>query len=334
MRYVVTGATGFLGANLVRKLVDDGHEVLALIRKANPLVDGLPIELSTASITSTTPEDLDRLQEVLVGYDGIFHVAGIFDPSPGGAQRMHDVHVGATKNICVAAKGAGVRRVVLCSSSITVGFGAYDAPGDEDTPYNADEMYGTKGALRAYHDTKLESERIVLNHPGVEGVVVNPDFILGPWDVKPTSGQLIVTMAQRWVPFYPAGGKCFQSAHDCAVGHVLAMDKGRAGRRYLLGSHNHSYREFMHMVAEVVGRRPPAFKLPPVVAAAAGVAGRIGQRIDAHRFAGLDPHVLKSMSAFRYRRDDRARTELGLEPEPIQFGIERAYRWFIDRDYC
>ena len=334
MRYVVTGATGFLGANLVRKLVDEGHEVVALIRKANELVDGLPIELSTVPITGTSGADLDRLQEVLVGCDGVFHVAGIFDPSPGGAQRMHDVHVVATENICAAAKRAGVRRVVLCSSSITVGFGTIDSPGDEDTPYDANSMYGKKGALRAYHDTKLASERTVLSHPDIEGVVVNPDFILGPWDVKPTSGQLIVTMAQRWIPFYPAGGKCFQSANDCATGHLLAMEKGRAGRRYLLGSHNHSYREFMNMVAKVVGRRPPALKLPPAVAAAAGVAGRIGQRVDPHRFAGLDPHVLKSMSAFRYRRDDRAQNELGLKPEPIQLGIERAYQWFLERDYC
>ena len=334
MRYIVTGATGFLGANLVRKLLDEDHEVLALIRKPNDLVDGLPIDLSTVPITGKSPEDADRLRESVAGFDGIFHVAGIFDPSPGGAERMRDVHVLATQNICDAARQAGVPRIVLCSSSITVGFGSLEAPGDEDTPYDADRMYGKAGALRAYHDTKLASEQIVLAQQEVEGVVVNPDFILGPWDVKPTSGQLIVTMAQRWVPFYPAGGKCFQSASDCAYGHLLAMEKGRPGRRYLLGSHNHSYREFMNMVAEVVGRRPPSVKLPPAVASMAGVAGRIGQRIDAHRFAGLDPHVLRSMSALRYRSDLRARTELGLEPEPIQNGIETAYRWFCERGYC
>ena len=247
---------------------------------------------------------------------------------------MHEVHVQATENICDAAKQAGVPRVVLCSSSITVGFGTLESPGDEDTPYDVDRMYGKVGALRAYHDTKLQSEKIVLAQKEIEGVVVNPDFILGPWDVKPTSGQLIVTMAQRWVPFYPSGGKCFQSASDCAQGHLLAMQKGQPGRRYLLGSHNHSYREFMNMVAQVVGRRPPSLKLPPALATVAGVAGRIGQRVDAHRFAGLDPHVLRSMSAQRYRSDLRARHELGLEPEPIQEGIEAAYKWFCERGYC
>jgi len=334
MRYAVTGATGFLGANLVRTLLRENHEVLALIRTPNELVDGLPIQLSTVPLLGDDSAQREALENLLVGCDGIFHVAGIFDPSPGGTQRMHDVHVKATENLCAAAVGAGVPRIVLCSSSITVGFGSLEAPGNEETPYDPDKVYGQTGALRAYHDTKLEAERLLLSQTDVEGVVVNPDFILGPWDVKPTSGQLIVTMAQRWVPFYPTGGKCFQSAGDCARGHLLAMQKGQPGRRYLLGSHNLSYREFMGMVADVVQRRPPAWRLPKTIASAAGLVGQVGQRLDAHRFAGLDPHVLKSMTTLRYRTDERARLELGLTPEPIQEGIEAAYAWFCDRGYC
>jgi dihydroflavonol-4-reductase len=334
MRYAVTGATGFLGANLVRRLLGEGHDVLALIRRENTLVEGLPIELSTVPLVGEGDEHLSALSSVLKGCDGIFHVAGIFDPSPGGDERMVSVHVDATDRLCQAALRSDVARVVLCSSSITVGFGSRDAPGDEDTPYDADQMYGGSGALRAYHDTKLASEQIILNQTDVEGVVVNPDFILGPWDVKPTSGQLIVTMARRWVPFYPSGGKCFQSASDCANGHLLAMEKGTPGRRYLLGSHNHSYREFMGMVAEVVGRRPPAWALPSAVTTAAGLAGRVGQRIDSHRFAGLDPHVLRSMSTERYRSDHRARTELGLVPSPLKGAITAAHEWFSERGYC
>ena len=333
MRYVVTGATGFLGANLVRCLLSEGHEIVAIVRKTNALVDDLPIDIRTVPLVGEG-DVVGALAQVIEGCDGVFHVAGLFDPGPGGAERMHDVHVRATDSLCKAAVQVGVERFVLCSSSITVGFGEITDPGDEDTPYEPDAIYGRAGALRAYHDTKLESEQIVLGQDAIEGVVVNPDFILGPWDVKPTSGQLIVTMAQRWVPFYPSGGKCFQSAHDCARGHLLAMQKGQAGRRYLLGSHNHSYQDFMGMVAEVVGRRPPTWKLPPVVGTLAGLVGRAGRRVDAHRFAGLDPHVLKSMSAHRYRSDRRAREELGLQPQPIQAAIQDAYAWFCERGYC
>ena len=261
-------------------------------------------------------------------------MAGIFDPSPGGEQRMRSVHVEATDALCRAAGRAGVPRMVLCSSSITVGFGSRSTPGDEDTPLDVTATYGKRGALRAYHDTKLEAEDRVLNAEELEGVTVNPDFIIGPWDVKPTSGQLILSMARGYVPFYPQGGKGFQTAADCARGHVLAMERGQPGRRYLLGSHNLSYREFMQKVAHVVNKSPPRFPLPNWVTACAGVAGRVGSRFDAHRFAGLDSNVLRSMQSDRYRTDSRAREELGLKPTAIDAGIEAAYSWFIERGYC
>jgi len=331
MRYAVTGATGFLGANLIRHLIDAGHEVLALIRKPNALIADLSIQTETTPIDGSAP---DLLAEVLSGCDGVFHLAGIFDPSPGGADRMHAVHVDATEALCTSAAAAGVPRLVLCSSSITVGFGSLSAPGNEDTPLDPSTAYGVSGALRAYHDTKLAAERLVAEARDIQGITVNPDFIIGPWDVKPTSGQLLLSMARGRMPVYPKGGKCFQNASDCARGHLLAMEKGQHGRRYLLGSHNLSYLEFMEKIADVVGCRAPRWPLPQWVTASAGLAGRIGSRLDAHRFAGLDRHVLQAMQSERYRDDTRARLELGLEPTPIEDGIAAAYSWFRDRGYC
>ena len=171
MKYVVTGATGFLGANLVRSLLDAGHSVQCLIRKPNICIQGLDVELSTTPIYSDEPGHIDALAAELRGADGIFHVAGIFDPSPGGEARMRTVHVDATASLLAAAERANVGRMVLCSSSITVGYGTMDAPGNEDTLPDADGMYGTKGALRAYHDTKADAEALVAGHPGVEGVI-------------------------------------------------------------------------------------------------------------------------------------------------------------------
>ena len=334
MRYAITGSTGFLGANVCRTLLDAGHDVVALIRKPNRLLDGLDLELSKVPIVDSEDGTIDELVGVLDGCDGLFHVAGVFDPSPGGEERMRAIHVTATQRLADAAAAAGVKRMVLCSSSITVGFGSLDQPGDEDTPLDPSRTYGVKGALRAYHDTKLEAERLVAGRTDIEGVIVNPDFILGAHDVKPTSGQLVVALARRWVPVYPKGGKCFQTASDCGRGHLLAMESGRPGRRYLLGSHNLSYQDFMGRVAAVVGRRPPKAAVPGWLTSGAGFVGRLGSRIDAHRFAGLDPHVLRSMQTERYRTDGRARSELGLDPEPIELGIEAAYRWFSDNGYC
>jgi dihydroflavonol-4-reductase len=334
MRYAVTGGTGFLGANLIRGLLAAGHEVVALIRKPNALIEGLDLDVHSVALHSEDTGHLDALARPLRGCDGLFHLAGIFDPSPGGEARMRAVHVAATRALCAAAERAGVPRIVLCSSSITVGYGSMDAPGDEETPLDVNASYGRSGALRAYHDTKLEAERIVAEAPGIAGVIVNPDFIIGPHDVKPTSGQLVVSMARRHIPFYPKGGKCFQTAADCAQGHILAMERGRPGRRYLLGSHNLSYRSFMTKIAKIVGRAPPRFALPGVVTAGAGLVGRVGSVFDAHRFAGLNGHVLHAMQSERYRSDDRAQNELGLRPGPIEPGIAAAFQWFSDRGYC
>lgn len=334
MKYAVTGATGFLGANLVRSLLGAGHSVQCFIRKPNICIEGLNVQLSTTPIHSKDSGHIEALAKELRDVDGIFHVAGIFDPSPGGEERMRTVHVDATASLLAAAERAKVPRMVLCSSSITVGYGTIESPGDEDSLPDADGMYGTRGALRAYHDTKADAEALVSSHEGVEGVIVNPDFILGPWDVKPTSGQMIVTMAKKPIPFYPRGGKCFQSAADCADGHILAMEKGQRGRRYLLGSHNRSYKDFMGIIAKVVGARAPRLAMPNAAIWAAGLAGRVGSRLDAHRFAGLDMNVLRSMQQCRYRTDKRARNELGLKPGTLDVAVESAYRWFCDNGYC
>lgn len=328
MKVFVTGGTGFIGANLVRQLLARGDEVVALVRKPNLCLEGLPIQLVQGDITDT-----EALAPLMEGCEGIYHVAGLFDASPGGIARMREIHVYGTRALLRAAEKTGVKRIVVCSSSVTVGFGPRDAPGDEDTPLDAARIYGRKGALRAYHDTKLQSERMAVGWGGVEAVVVNPDYILGAWDVKPTSGQLIVTMAGTPVPVYPRGGKCFQDADDCAIGHILAMEKGVPGRRYLLGNENLSYQEFMTLVAEVVGRRPPWLAVPDV---ALGLAGAVGERLlalDPHRFAGLDPNVLRSMREERYRSGRRAAEELGVPRTPIRESIEKAYRWFKDKGY-
>ncbi len=312
MRVLMTGATGFIGANLVRHLLARGDEVVCLIRKKRMAIEGLDIETATVPLIDDK-EHVEQLAKVLDGVDGIYHVAGIFDPSPGGTARMRDVHIYGTRALLRAAEKAKVPRLVLCSSSVTVGFGTKDAPGDEDSPMDPTAIYGAAGALRSYYDTKLQSEEMVANWPGVDGITVNPDFIIGAWDVKPTSGQSIVTMATSKVPvpFFPKGGKCFQDADDCALGHIYAMEKGVNGRRYLLGNENLSYKEFMGLVADVVGKPAPRIPLPN---AALGLAGRVGavlQKQDPHRFAGLDPNVLRSMQQQRYRSQFQWRRRKG-----------------------
>ncbi|MCK6516230.1 NAD-dependent epimerase/dehydratase family protein [Myxococcota bacterium] len=328
MKVVVTGGTGFIGANVVRLLLKRGDEVTCLVRSSSPglCLEGLPVTLNNTKLT-----DAEGLRRVLHGADEVYHLAGVFDPSPQGAALMAEVHVKATAALGEAALAAGVGRFVVCSSSITVGFGDRENPGDEDTPIaDLDAVYGKTGPLRAYHDTKAEAEALAvqLAGRGLGAVIVNPDYIIGPWDIKPTSGALIVTMAKGWLPVYPRGGKCFQSAEDCALGHLLAAKHGQPGRRYLLGAHNLSYREFMGVVAEVLGVRPPVLPMPRRLGELAGLVGALGSRYDAHRFAGLDRYVLRAMAQTRYRSGRRAEDELGVPVSPIRDAVEAAVAWF------
>ncbi len=324
-RYLLTGATGFVGANVLRHLVAAGHEVTCVVRKPNLCVEGVQATLVSAPLT-----DVDAMARAMDGHDGVLHVAGIFDPGPGGEATMRALHVDATVALLAAAAKAAVPRFLTCSSSCTVGFGPLSAPGDEDTPVDADAIYGKRGALRAYYETKLESERVTAE---AGGVVVCPDYVLGAWDVKPTSGQLLLAIARGFVPLYPGGGKCFVDADDCAVGHLRAIEVGQPGRRYLLGNWNLSYRDFMATCARAAGKRPPVVRTPRLALEAAGLAGAVLARFDEHRFAGLERHVLRAMAQARYRTGERSWRELGVPRTPVDVTVDKTLRWFRDHGY-
>lgn len=332
-KVLVTGGTGFIGANVVRLLVARGDRVTCTVRASSP---GLGLAGLQVKRVRLDLGDRHAVEKALRGIDEVYHLAGVFDPSPEGADLMHRVHVDVAQTLCDASLTVGVRRLLYCSSSVTVGFGPRDAPGDEDTPLpDLDDFYGRGTALRGYHDSKLAGEQLVASYVprGLETVTVNPDYVIGPWDIKPTSGALIVAMAKRWIPFHPAGGKCFIDGVDCAQGHLLAMEKGTAGRRYLLGSHNLSYAEFMGIVAKVVGRRPPLGPIPDKANRVLGRVGRVLNRVDTHRFAGLDPMVLRSMAEQRYRTGQRSWDELGVPRRSIEHAVQSAYEWFVKQRY-
>ena len=333
MKVVVTGGTGFLGANLVRKLLVRGDEVHCIVRKPNICLQGLDVVIHQQPLGEDRAS-IERLARIMDGAEIVYHLAGIFDPSPGGVDRMINLHVLATRGLLRASEKAGVRRFLYCSSSITVGYGERDDLGNEDTYFNPAMAYGESGALIGYYRSKKQGEELVLGWRNIETVVVNPDYIIGPWDIKPTSGQLIVAMARGRLPLYPKGGKCFMTASDCIDGHIAAALTGRAGERYLLGGENLSYSEFLGIVSKVVGKRPPRFAAPNIAFKMTGWLGEKLAKVDAHRFAGLDANVLRAMQENRFRSADKMRDELGIHPEPISNGVERAFKWFVEHDYC
>ena len=334
-KYVITGATGFLGANLVRLLLEEGHQVECIIRKPNALVEGLSVGLHTIPLVDSVSE-VTALAKVMDGAEGVFHLAGLFDPSPEGMGRMTQVHVFGTRALLNAAEQAGVSRFVHCSSSVTVGF-AQKKPNAieecESWSFDPNVIYGTSGALRHYYNTKVQSEDLVLGWVGLETVVVNPDYILGAYDVKPTSGQMLLSLCKGRLPVYPGGGKCFLGAKDCAQAHLAAMTHGRPGQRYLLGHHNLTYKELLTSAASVLGTSAPRWQMPTLGTSVLGMLGKRLSSVDPHRFAGLNPYVLRSMQENRYRTGAKMIGELNVQPAPIEEAIEETIRWFKDNGY-
>lgn len=326
VRVLVTGGSGFLGANVVRHLLDVGDEVRCTLRRTSKAttLEGLPITRVEAELT-----DREALARAIDGCDVVMHVAGLYDPGPGGEDRMREIHVDASAAILDAAAMVGVRRVVLCSSSITVGFGPKDRPGDEDSPLDPDATYGVEGPLRTYHDTK-RAEEAMAARDDVDVVIVNPDYVIGAWDVKPTSGALILASMRRWIPVYARGGKCFVDADDAAAAHRLAAERGVRGQRYLLGAHNLSYREFQDATAHVIGRRPPMIPLSRRLVRA---ADRVIGAVPAPPAVQGGVRLLGAMQQERYRSGRRAIAELGMPVSPIEVSIEKAARWFRDHGY-
>ena len=327
MPIFVTGGTGFLGVNLVRLLVGRGHRVRLLARpNCNRLgLDSDLIEFSSGDVT-----DAESVRAAMRGCDQVYHLAAWVQISPWGSGAARRTNVEGTRNVCSAALALGVRRVVHTSSIATVAAGSFDKPADETAAWN----------LRTdhipYYRSKREAERVVLEHVdrGLDAVIVNPTYLVGPWDVKPSAGRMLILVAKRRIRFYPSrGGINYVDVRQAATGHLLAMDRGRAGERYLLGGENLSYRSFAGRVAAIAGVPAPRRALPYAVVYPLAVAGSTVGRLFPRTFRDANLSVLHSAFVEHYVSSAKAHRELEFEATSIDQAIEDAIRWFVDHGY-
>lgn len=326
MPIFITGGTGFLGVNLVRLLVERGERVRLLVRR-EPSRLGLESDLIEFVRGDVT--DGDSVREGLRGCDRVYHLAGWVQISPWGWGTARAVNVEGTRNVCAAAMALGVTRVVHTSSIATTGCGTLDDPADEDSAPD-------EAVLKIpYYRTKLEAEKVVLEHVerGLDAVIVNPTYLLGPWDVKPTSGRMLIQTATHRVCFAPRrGGINYVDVRKAAAGHVLAMERGRRGRRYLLGGENLSFRALAGRVAAITGPRP-CVALPYSVLYPFAAGGSLAGRLFPALFRDANLSVLQAAFCEHYVRSDRARHELEYEVTSVDSAIEDALRWFVEHGY-
>ncbi|MBK9261585.1 MAG: NAD-dependent epimerase/dehydratase family protein [Polyangiaceae bacterium] len=272
-RYLVTGATGFLGRHLIDVLLASGHDVVALCRKQ-------PTDLPKAvSVELGDVLSADAVRKAVIGCEGVFHCAGRVSRKPEDADALFRVHVDGTKVVLDAARTAGAKRFVLASTSGTVAVSTEPKIIDEMAPV-------PQGILVRwpYYRSKLYAERAALeqNGKGIEVVSINPSLLLGPGDVMGSSTGDVVKFIEQRVPMVPAGGLSFVDARDAAITMAAAMTKGRPGERYLLGAKNLTFDVFFGMLARVSGVDAPTMKAPKsllLAQAGAEIMDRVARKL-------------------------------------------------------
>jgi len=252
---LVTGATGFLGEHLCRVLVEQGHTVRGLARSRSGVLAELGVETIRGDVL-----DGPELDRALEGVSAVFHLAGAVSRDPDDAQRMMRLHVDGTRRVLERMHAAGIKRMILASTSGTIGVSKDEVILDESAPYAEELVAGWP-----YYASKIYQERLAFEHGKqlqIEVVAVNPSLLLGPGDRRLSSTGDVRKFIKKQIPVLPEGGINFVDARDAAQATAAALDKGRAGERYLLGGPNWTMKEFFGRLGRVANVAPPRLKLP------------------------------------------------------------------------
>jgi nucleoside-diphosphate-sugar epimerase len=322
---LVTGAGGHLGANLVRGLLNDGHEVRVLLREGsdNSAMTGLDVEPVYGDL-----RDPAALKLAVTGCGRVFHCAAMLSTVPGHERELYDCNVLGTRNLLAACRDAAVERVVVTGSFSAVGHEA-GRPSVEEMPFYP------FGKLLPYAHTKalVEHECLKAAVDGLDVVVAVSTAILGPHDYKPSRmGKVLLDFAHGRLRAYLPGGFEFVSASDLVQGHLLAMEHGRTGHRYIFSTSYLSVDDLMRIYETVTGRHRPALRLPETVMAGLAntselLLGKVLPPAD-RRFTPAAVAFLRS----RRRADcGKARGELGYRPTDIGTAVAEAYESFLRR---
>lgn len=333
MRAFVTGATGFLGSHVARVLADQGADLRLLVRPTSNLknLEGLLSPGTRAETAIGDLRDPASLEKAMAGCDTVFHVAADYRLWVRDPEEMYKSNVEGTRAILKAARKNGVRRVVYTSSVATIGFTEDGSPADENSPVSVADMIGP------YKKSKFMAEQIALEvgRSGMQVVTVNPTTPVGEQDVKPTpTGRIVVDFLKRKFPAYVETGLNLVDVRECARGHVMALEKGRSGERYILGGENLTLKQILDALGKITGLPSPNIKLPYAFAFAAGVVGEMitGRLLHGEPRATVDTVRLgkKKMFASSYK----AERELGWKIVPVEDALRRAVAWFRANGYA
>jgi dihydroflavonol-4-reductase len=327
MKTLVTGGTGFVGANVVRALLRRGAEVRALVRPRSDTrnLDSLEVELVAGDLRDRT-----SLEAAIEGCDIVYHVAAMYALWARNPQEIYDSNVTGTVNMLEAAGQAGVRKVVYTSSVATIGLPKDGTPGTEEVPLPPEDM------VSDYKRSKYLAEQEVLKYAqrGLPVVIVNPSFPVGAWDVKPTpSGQIIVNFLRGKIPAYVDTGLNVVDVEDVAIGHVMAAERGRIGERYILGNANLTLPELFQLLAQISGMSAPRIRIPYGFAYLSACVSEFVARTITHKPPFVTLAGVKLSRKRMFFDASKAVRELGLPQTPAIEALSKAVQWFRAHGY-
>lgn len=323
-KVLVTGANGFLGSWVVRRLVEDGHRVRILARPTSDLseLEGLDFEISRGDVT-----DPASLVKALGSVETVFHLAGVIAYKRSDRPLMDKVNVEGTANVLKALKGSGVSRLVDLSSVVAVGAGfTPEEILNEESPYRIGHLN------LGYFETKRQAEILVREacaRGEVDAVILNPSTIYGPGDARKGSRKTQLKVAQGKFPFYTRGGVNVIAVEDCVQGILAAWKSGKTGERYILSGENLTIRQLFEMIAAEAGVEPPRWLLPPPAVFA---LGRVGDILTGWGLkGGFSVENAWTSQLYHWFDNSKARRELGLDPRPARQAVAASVAWIREK---
>jgi dihydroflavonol-4-reductase len=325
MRAFVTGGTGFIGSHVVRLLLQEGYAVTALVRPTSSLdnLRGLSIDIVKGNLNDT------KLWESMAGCKYLFHVAAHYSLWQKDRDLLYLHNVEGTKNVLAAAQKAGIERTVYTSSVAAIGVGTNGQIVDESHQSPVEKLVGD------YKKSKFLAEQIAIAaaNQGQDIVIVNPSSPIGPLDIKPTpTGDIILRFLRRQMPVYMDTGLNFIDVRDVAKGHLLALQKGKSGDRYILAHQNLTLKQLLQQLSQITNIPAPQISVPAwLPLSVAWLEEKILAPLGKSPTVPLDG--VRMATQPMYYDATKAIHELGLPQSPLKVALQDAVDWFISHGY-
>lgn len=318
---VVTGGTGHIGNVLVRKLLENGEKVRAVVPPSEDTMalDGLDVEIVPGDVC-----DITSLNEAFNGADMVFHIAGIISIIPGNTDLLYSVNVGGTHNVVKACLYSHVKRLIYTSSVHAFPVPPYGSPLVETKFFNPDEVVGD------YAKSKSMATTEVLGgiHQGLDAVIIHPSGVMGPYQYKlSNTGQLVLDYIRKKIPVCIKGAYDFVDVRDVADGLIAASQRGRTGENYILSGEMISIEKIFSILEKVTDIKAPKFKLPIAAAKMMVPFGTVYSYITKRKpiFTSYSLYTLSTNSLMSH---EKATRELNYMPRPLEQSISDTVKWF------